>query len=101
MSVSGPRPYLARNGFAVRVANAGSVDVPTGVQVHLARGGVAQEVTTTSRILRPGEWEDVSFSFITPVPSGAQWTAWTDTTELIGLGILDSHAANNSVKWRN
>jgi hypothetical protein len=100
VSVSAPKALLAGNGFSVRVANAGSVDVPAGLAVHLARAGTLQATSVTSRILRPGEWEDVSLT-LGQVPAGSNWTAWTDPAEIVNLGILDSHTSNNSVKWGN
>jgi hypothetical protein len=101
VSVSAPKALLAGNGFTVRIANAGTVNLPAGVLVHLARSGVRQTDATTTRTLRPGEWEDVPFSLGAQVPTGAQWTAWADTTGLVSLGVLDSHASNNQVKWGN
>jgi len=100
ISVSAPKALLAGNGFSLRIANAGTVDVPAGIPIHLAQAGVLRATSATTRILHPGEWEDVSF-LMSQVPTGTQWKAWSETSEAAQLGILDSHPLNNAVQWGN
>jgi len=100
VSVSAPKALLAGNGFSLRVANAGTVDIPAGLAVHLSRAGTLQATSNTSRILHPGEWEDVSFT-LGQVPSGSKWNAWVDSSEAVQLGFLDSHPSNNAINWGN
>jgi hypothetical protein len=100
-SLSAPRLLLSGQGYSIRVANAGTVDQPGHLAVHLSQNGTAWGSGLTTRALHPGEWEDVAIDGGQTIPAHTRWDAWIETGDLTNFGILDSHGSNNRIEWGN
>ena len=97
-------PATSQVQLTARIGNGGSVYVPAGVSVTFydgdpQNGGNILGTTTTTQLLEPGQWEDVSITVMDTTTATPLWVVADDTGGLVGqhdeLNELNNILASN------